>query len=139
MNTAQFFEHILQLRRQYVEHMNKELERFNLSTAQWLVLKNINKQAETTLVEIAKQQQLEKPTVTKIVQKLVEESYIQVRPGIDKREKLLSLTAKGNSIYNDVFTIIQSTQQQLLKDVPDSLIEQMNDSFITIQEQIKKL
>lgn len=139
MNTTQFFEHILQLRRQYVEHMNKELERFNLSTAQWLVLKNINKQAETTLVEIAKQQQLEKPTVTKIVQKLVEESYIQVRPGIDKREKLLSLTAKGNSIYNDVFTIIQSTQQQLLKDVPDSLIEQMNDSFITIQEQIKKL
>lgn len=139
MNTTQFFEHILQLRRQYVEHMNKELERFNLSTAQWLVLKNINKQAETTLVEIAKQQQLEKPTVTKIVQKLVKESYIQVRLGVDKREKILSLTAKGNSIYNDVFTIIQSTQQQLLKDVPDSLIEQMNDSFVTIQEQMKQL
>lgn len=80
--------------------MNRELEKEELTAAQFAVIKDIeinsflNKSNdELTAVAIAKRLQMDKPTISGIVNRLIRKGYVQKlpHPG-DKRASILSLT-----------------------------------------------
>lgn len=125
----QLFDHILALRKAYVNHMNKSLIHFGLSSAQWLVLKIIVRKQSTTLVEIAKIRNIEKPTATKIIQFLIQNEFIESTVGQDKRSRLLTPTHKGYTTYEEVMIMIESVQTNYLENID-------SDTLLTINEAL---
>ncbi|GGB08306.1 MarR family transcriptional regulator [Macrococcus hajekii] len=117
-----FFDSILLIHRRYVEELNVMLSHYQLSTAQWLLFKTIKQMSPTTLVEVAKVRSIEKPTATKIIQRLIELKYIITAPGQDKREKILTLTPQGEQTYDEVMHKVKLIQSQSLESVDVSLV-----------------
>ena len=68
-----------------------------------------------TPAEIAHRQQVEKPSVTKILQRLGEMKYVESTPGQDKREKWIRLTSSGEAVCRDIVTQLASLYEDLLK------------------------
>lgn len=127
------FDHILAIRKAYVDHMNKSLNQYGLSSAQWLVLKIIVHKQSTTLVEIARIRNIEKPTATKIIQSLINNEFIKSSVGQDKRLRLLTPTDKGYTVYEEVMIMITSVQTTYLKDIDVETLQTINDALSTIK------
>lgn len=127
------FDHILAIRKTYVDYMNKSLNQYGLSSAQWLVLKIIVHKQSTTLVEIARIRNIEKPTATKIIQSLINNEFIKSSVGQDKRLRLLTPTDKGYTVYEEVMIMITSVQTTYLKDIDVETLQTINDALSTIK------
>ncbi|QRN48854.1 MarR family winged helix-turn-helix transcriptional regulator [Macrococcoides bohemicum] len=127
------FDQILAIRKAYVDYMNKSLNQYGLSSAQWLVLKIIVHKQSTTLVEIARIRNIEKPTATKIIQSLINNEFIKSSVGQDKRLRLLTPTDKGYTVYEEVMIMITSVQTTYLKDIDVETLQTINDALSTIK------
>lgn len=78
------------------------------------MLKDIATYDQTTLVQISKRRFIEKPTARKIIKVLFEKDLLLVTPGTDKREKLLSLSEKGQQLFEDINACITPIQEDLI-------------------------
>ncbi|MHD0397045.1 MarR family winged helix-turn-helix transcriptional regulator [Staphylococcus simulans] len=116
MDINQLFNSFTELYRPYVKNVQPLLDQYQLHTAQFLVLKDIYLHEPTTLVAISKRRCIEKPSTRKLLKVLLEHELLTVTPGEDKRQKLLSLTEKGNQTYHEVMTKITALQQQIIED-----------------------
>lgn len=134
--SQRFFDLLLDVRRLYVEDMNKVLTRHQLSSAQWLVFKEIAKQQPTTLVEVARSRRIEKPTATKVIHHLIELNLIETSEGTDKREKILTLTAAGSDHYATMLQEVIQKQQEIMADVAH--LEVVTDELANIYQQLQK-
>jgi DNA-binding MarR family transcriptional regulator len=72
-----------------------------------------------TLVELSDYQSVEKPTVTRIINRLEELGYIEQVPSKDKREKRMQLTKHGQKVYKDVRVTIDTFEQDILKGISE--------------------
>lgn len=104
----------------YTVHIWNERNRYSTSliytTGQWLILRDIASTSPTTLVHISKRRFIEKPTTRKIIKVLSDRELLIVEPSKeDKREKLLSLSDKGQTLYVDVYRKILPVDVSLLK------------------------
>lgn len=134
----QIFDTLLNIRRLYVEEMNNLLNSYHLSSAQWLIFKSVAQNAPTTLVEVAKDRTIEKPTATKVIHKLIELNLIMTTEGKDKREKILTLTHEGKTHFEIIYDAVSNKQKQLLETVEqlDTLSSQLE--LISTQLQLRK-
>ena len=86
--------------------LTKELTLYELTTSQWAVIKRLHIEEESeseltmrTAVEIALKLDLDKPTVSGIVNRLYEKELLRKEPHPnDKRATVLFLTAKSKRI-----------------------------------------
>lgn len=90
-----------------------------------------------TPAEIATKQQVEKPSVTKILQRLEELTYIEVRPGEDKREKWIRLTESGHSVCQAIMGKLDVLYKGFLKGIPIENIEIATAVLTHILENLK--
>lgn len=116
MLTNEFFNSFIGLYRPYMKRTQSILDQFDLHPGQWLILRDIASTSPTTLVHISKRRFIEKPTTRKIIKVLSDRELLIVEPSKeDKREKLLSLSDKGQTLYVDVYRKILPVQRELLK------------------------
>ncbi|WP_414050754.1 MarR family winged helix-turn-helix transcriptional regulator [Macrococcus animalis] len=139
--SAQLFDYIVNIRRQYLDLMNKKLSTFQLSSAQWLVLKIIVQHApdSITLVEISKLRHIEKPTATKLIQYLLEHQFIETHPSTDKRKKKLLPTPKGITTYQEVMNMVHDTQDSLTTSISNDTIKQINSDLAKLYNNLLTL
>lgn len=125
--SQQIFDTLLNIRRLYVQEMNDLLNSYQLSSAQWLIFKSIAQKAPTTLVEVAKDRTIEKPTATKVIHRLIELGLIETSEGKDKREKILNLTNVGTEQYETISHAVSKKQSEMLESVQkvDVLLKQL--------------
>jgi len=76
-----------------------------------------------TFVDIANFMFIEKPSVTRLVQKLVELGYVETVAGRDKREKLVQLTANGEEVVKEIKAQLKPFFEQALAGVSEKDIE----------------
>lgn len=88
--------------------MNKELEKEGITTAQFAILKDIHihilldKQEDLTPVLIASRLDMDKPTISGIINRLVAKGYLEkIANEEDKRSYLVNLTEKAKIKIND--------------------------------------
>lgn len=116
MLTNEFFNSFIGLYRPYMKRTQSILDQFDLHPGQWLILRDIASTSPTTLVHISKRRFIEKPTTRKIIKVLSDRELLIVEPSKeDKREKLLSLSDKGQTLYVDVYRKILPVQRELIK------------------------
>ncbi|RTX97070.1 MarR family transcriptional regulator [Staphylococcus saccharolyticus] len=94
-----FFNSFIGVYRPYIKLTQPILDKHYIHTEQWLILRDIANFQPTTLVKISHRHSIEKPTARKIIKVLLDNKWIIAEPGADKREKLLSLTHSGRTLF----------------------------------------
>lgn len=108
------------LHRPYINQLNNLLSPFFLAGSQWAIMHFILQNGAHTISDISTYQNVEKPTITKMVQKLIELDYVEAQPGKDKRTKFILLTENGYTICEQVQEKLSDYQKKLLKDIPEA-------------------
>jgi MarR family transcriptional regulator, transcriptional regulator for hemolysin len=94
-----FFQRYLSLYRSLITTLNELMSTYELSYSLWLVIYYIKNNGPSTLVDIANNYNVEKPTITRRVHRLEELQMVKQIPGMDRREKVIQLTELGEEIY----------------------------------------
>jgi MarR family transcriptional regulator, transcriptional regulator for hemolysin len=81
--------------------------------AQWTILYYLFNFGSATLVELSNYQSVEKPTVTRTINRLEELGYVEHVPSKDKREKRMQLTELGRKVYFEVRVTINQFEQDI--------------------------
>ncbi|MBD7909643.1 MarR family winged helix-turn-helix transcriptional regulator [Sporosarcina gallistercoris] len=115
----QFIRSYVKLYRPLVNQLNRLLLHYDLYNAQWTILSLLSREGEMTSAEIADEQMIEKPSVTKVVKRLHEIGYLDVTQGQDKREKLLKLSEEGERITAVIQAELLPFYERILAGIPD--------------------
>ncbi|MGE8037666.1 MULTISPECIES: MarR family winged helix-turn-helix transcriptional regulator [unclassified Lysinibacillus] len=119
----EFFNQYRLMYRPFINLINVQLGKYQLYSSQWALLRLLMDKGPHTFVDIANFMFIEKPSVTRLVQKLVELGYVETVAGRDKREKLVQLTADGEEIVQEIQAHLKPTMEQALAGVSERDIE----------------
>lgn len=119
----EFFNQYRLMYRPFINLINEQLGKYQLYSSQWALLRLLTDKGPHTFVDIANFMFIEKPSVTRLVQKLVELGYVETVAGRDKREKLVQLTANGEEIVQEIQAHLKPTMEQALAGVSERDIE----------------
>ncbi|MFF2754594.1 MarR family winged helix-turn-helix transcriptional regulator [Psychrobacillus sp. NPDC058041] len=89
------FHELFQKTRFLTNEINQYLKKHDLYASQWTVLYCIQKHKQMSLTQIWKYLNVEAPTITRTVYRLVELGWIDIHPGKDRREKIVQLSEKA--------------------------------------------
>jgi len=133
-----FFNQYRLMYRPFINQVNVQLEEYQLYSSQWAVLRLLNDKGRHSFVEIAHYMSIEKPSVTRFVQKLVELGYVETVAGKDKREKLVQLTTYGEEIVQEIKAHLRPLFEQALTGVSRQEIEIATQVLTKICENINR-
>ena len=119
----EFFNQYRLMYRPFINLVNMQLEKYQLYSSQWALLRLLMDKGPHTFVDIANFMFIEKPSVTRLVQKLLELGYVETVAGRDKREKLVQLTAYGAGLVQEIQAHLKPTMEQALAGVSEKDIE----------------
>lgn len=109
-----FFTTLKLISRPYSSKMQDLLMPFGLTEVQWGLIRILYEEGPSTFTDIATYWRVEKPSVTPIAQKLVEQELIYIGIGQDKRQKVMHLTSNGVEKYKETKQIVDTLQKNLL-------------------------
>ena len=118
-NFRNLFHQLILTYRPFETQLNEQLAKHNLHRTEWSVLYYLITSESMTLVEMAKLLSVEKPNITRTMKSLVELGYVESKQGQDKREKHMTVTAKGIKIYNEIRVTVDTFEQRILAGVPE--------------------
>jgi MarR family transcriptional regulator, transcriptional regulator for hemolysin len=121
-----YFRRFLKLYRPLITKLNELLAPYDLSYSLWQVIFYLKKNGPSTLVDISNYYHVEKPTITRRVQRLEELKMVQHIPGKDRREKIIQLTEIGEEIYQTCRVKITDLEYSVMAGIPK---EDQNVSF----------
>lgn len=124
--------------RPYVNRLDRELAPFNLFSSQWRIMVFIMNNGPHTISDIAVHSNVEKPTITRLVQKLIDLGLAKAIMGEDKRIRMIELTPEGQTVYKDVREKLDVFYDYLLEGFSEEeqkrFTELMNKISTRIQE-----
>lgn len=132
----QFFNEFRLMYRPFTNQLNKQLEQYQLYSSQWAVLRFLIDKGPHSLVEIANFMSIEKPSVTRLVQKLVDLRYVETVAGKDKRAKVVQLTPYGEKIVDEIQEHIKPLLEKALAGVSKQDIEIASRVLANISKNI---
>jgi len=101
------------------------LEKLNFGRAHHRVIYFVGKKDKITIKELLGVLKITKQSLSRVLNQLVNEGFIVVSTGLDKRTKNLSLTSSGLSLENELSTI----QIQKIKKVINNFNQEDIDGF----------
>ena len=107
------------LYRPFENKLNFHLAEHQLHRAQWSIFYYLFIHGAATLVDLSHYLYVEKPTVTRTINRLEELGYVEHVPSKDKREKRTQLTELGKKVYMDVRVTIDQYETDILKGISE--------------------
>lgn len=135
----EFFSQYGKVYRPLLNQLNAELEQYGLSNSQWTIMKLLKNEGAMTPAEIANRQQVEKPSITKILQRLDELNYIEATPGKDKREKWIRLTDSGETACIEIIDQLKHLYENLLEGVKEEDLHNAINLLARVQTKLIKM
>lgn len=89
-------------------------------------------------MEISNYLGVEKPTVTRTINRLEELGYVENIPGKDKREKRMQLTDLGKKVYLEVRETVDEFEKELIEGVSEKELLQAIQIMKTIRNNLIK-
>jgi MarR family transcriptional regulator, transcriptional regulator for hemolysin len=132
-----FFHHNLQFSRSFTKKLNEQLAKVDLFHSQWLIVYYLNQYGCSTLVEISNYLDVEKPTVTRTVNRLEERKLIEQIPGKDKRERRIQLTESGERTYQEAKKVVEEFELQLMSGLAEEDRETTLRTLLFLKEKLK--
>lgn len=123
-----------------IYYLNKELEKFNLTTEQWIVLLNLSKQNKISQKLLAEVSEKDQSTLTRILDILERKNFIERHPSeTDRRSFVIHITEAGLSITKEVIPFLDGLFNNLLKDISYEKLKIYNEVLLKINENIDNL
>jgi MarR family transcriptional regulator, transcriptional regulator for hemolysin len=113
-----FFQRYLLLYRPLISRLNDLLSESELSYSLWQVIFFVKNNGPSTLVEISAHFNVEKPTITRTVQRLEEKQIIKAIQGKDRREKIITLSESGENLYQTFRQKITKLEYEVMRGIP---------------------
>ncbi|MCK1996933.1 DNA-binding transcriptional regulator, MarR family [Paenisporosarcina quisquiliarum] len=126
------------LQRPYANGLQEVLSPFQMSEAQWGLIRYIYEVGPATNSEIALYWSVEKPSVTALAQKLIDQQLIYVVYGTDKRKKVMHLTENGIAKYQQLKEAVHTFQSSLLEGITKEECEIVEKVLEKLQQNIRK-
>lgn len=131
-----FFQQYLLLYRPLTSKLNELLAEFELSYSLWQVIFYVKKNGPSRLASISAHFNIERPSVTRAVQRLEEKKLVEQIPGKDRREKSIQLTERGEEVYRACREKITDLEYSILQDIPEEAQQAAFDLFPKIRESL---
>lgn len=129
-NTHTLFHGVHQLSRELSKQLNEVLEPFGLYNAQWAVLFVLKQQGTLTQKELCQYLAVEAPPMTRTIQRLLKQEYIEQHSGQDRRKKYIQLSKRALKEYPKWEEAVNKANQALLTSFPKDSQEELQ-SLIT--------
>lgn len=113
-----FFRQFISLYRPIISKLNDLLSEYNLSYSLWQVIFYLKNNGPSSLVNISRYYNIEKPSMTRRVQSLEEKMIIKEIIGKNKREKIIQLTETGEELYQICREKIICLEYEVMKGIP---------------------
>ncbi|WP_338753004.1 MarR family winged helix-turn-helix transcriptional regulator [Bacillus sp. FJAT-52991] len=126
MNSHLLFHSLHQLLRQLTKRVNTVLQPYGLYSAQWSVLYVLKEKGSLTQTELCNYLAVEAPPMTRTIQRLVKQGYVEQVPGHDKRVKIIMLTEKAEKEYPVWEKEILAANKELLANFPKEQQQQLH-------------
>lgn len=133
-----FFLQMHRFHKRYMQCLTNMLAVHELSNSNWSLLQYLANEELTTMSQIAKYWDVEKPTVSANVKALTKRELIQMKQGNDKREKYISLTEKGERLYENISPEIKFLQNQLLSNLTEEQQELFQNALADMEKILKE-
>lgn len=133
----EFFHQYLQLSRSFTKKLNEHLGHLNIYHAQWSVIYYLHQTGSATLVDISHYSDVEKPTITRTVNRLYERGLIEQIPTEDKRERRIQLTDLGFHMYEECQVVVNQLQQDTMRNISQKDVEQTQRTLLQLRKNIK--
>jgi MarR family transcriptional regulator, transcriptional regulator for hemolysin len=130
------FQRYIRLYRSIISKLNEILGEHELSFSLWEVLVYVNNNGPSTLVEISNYYHVEKPSITRRVQRLKEQMLVEGVSSKDGREKMIQLTSLGMEVYNVCRQKINKFEEEVMKGIPDNDQNTLYQILPKIQQNI---
>lgn len=109
-----------QLSRNVTYQINEVLIPLGLYSAQWAVIFVLKTKGTLTQKDLCDYLSVEAPPMTRTIQRLVKQGYVQQVQGKDKRERLVQLTEEALIQYPKWEWSINERNQSLLSGLPET-------------------
>ncbi|MBQ0140539.1 MAG: MarR family transcriptional regulator [Kurthia sp.] len=131
-----FFGEYRLMYRPFINQINVKLEHHGLFSSQWGLLRLLIDRGPLTFGEIANALFIEKPSATKLIQKLMELDFIEIHAGKDKREKVVHLTANGEKLVGEIHNELNPILEKSLAGVSQQDMEIAKQVLAQIRKNI---
>lgn len=131
-----FYRRFTDLYRPFIQRTAEVLENEGLTVPQWSALRLIAEQDEMTPAELAERQFVEKPTVSRTIQQLVEGGMIKTKQGQDRRAKIILLTVKGSEVYDRTSSSIEKLEREVVGDIPEQELNAMAKRLMEMRDRL---
>lgn len=137
MKTSQeFFHQFVLLYRSFEHHLNDVLSTYGLYRAQWSILHYLANNGSATLVELAHYLRVEKPTITRTINRLESAGYLSHVPGKDRREKRVEMSHSGTALYKEVRIAVDLLEEGILSGIPEDIQSQTTGIMKHIHDKL---
>ena len=115
---------LLRSSRLFTDRINTLLQTYELNYSLWTVLYIIKNAGACSQIEIAQALQISQPAITKRIAALEKSGFICYIPTENKREKIVSLSEKGEQCFSEGEKQIQKLEEQYSQGLSKAQIEQ---------------
>lgn len=114
--------------------VSRELEPFNITMMQWLLLVTVSKgpNAGMRMTELSEQLDVTMPQITALMNDLVEQKLTKQKiNSTDRRSRRLSITSTGKRRLDEIDGSVDKALRKWLKQIPEA---DLNGYFATLQK-----
>lgn len=114
-------------------------QQFNLTVPQWRVIANLAQYGECSAKALCDMAQMDKSTVSRAVKSLLSRELIVAKANpTDKRASLLSLSAGGIALHEQIVPLANEWQARLVSGLDSQALQQFMDTLSTLSAQLNK-
>lgn len=118
------------------QKLNEALQPYGLYHSQWSILYCIHKFGTLTQKEIAEYLNVEAPTITRTVKKLMDNGWIVREKGQDKRANQIYLTAKSKKEMDNISQSITIVHDEVLASFADEQHKQLREILLKMMKEV---
>ncbi|ARK29623.1 MarR family winged helix-turn-helix transcriptional regulator [Halalkalibacter krulwichiae] len=125
-----------QLARKFKKKWDEQLSPTGLFSSQWAILYFLFKKGKVTQIEISKYLNVEAPTITRTLNRLEEDGWINRESGKDRRERFVCLTDKAREHYPELLKLAQEIENETIAGISEQelyifrrVVEQMHENL----------
>jgi len=131
-----FLQRYIRLNRSLITLLNELLSKYELTYSLWQVILYIKNNGPSTLVDIANEYDVEKPTITRRVYRLEEYQFVRQITSQDRREKIIELTELGEDVYKECRKKITDLEMRIMEGIAKEEQEVIFELLPKIQDNV---
>ncbi len=119
---------------------DRRVRKLGLTRSQWLAINRLHRRPGATQSELAEMLEIEKPTASRMVDRMQAKGWVERRPdGADRRVNRLYLTAEADLIQLDLARIADHTIDDALSRLSPGERDQFSEFTARVKRQLQAM